>query len=209
MISRVQDIYNKTDGVLFQLEEKLGYEDEANVVVDQKGEEKCVNNEQNDDTSTPEDVYQHFLTQHRDILINYIINGTVCEAEVEPNFDDVNEERIFEGDVTILPNEDTFQAFEFVVEKWKINALDDKSYENIILKAMNVMKLKNRECGNENGICKYNTLDVRWFERTDLSVPKEDSSEIVKNKVIEHGSVVSIERDVGVFLLFVVGGSIW
>ena len=66
------------------------------------------------------------------------------------------------------------------------------------------MKLKNRECGNDNGICKYNTLDVRWFERTDLSVPKEDSSEIVKNKVIEHGSVVSIERDVGVFLLFVV-----
>ena len=69
---------------------------------------------------------------------------------------------------------------------------------------MNVMKLKNRECGNDNGICKYNTLDVRWFERTDLSVPKEDSSEIVKNKVIERGSVVSIERDVGVFLLFVV-----
>ena len=111
MISRVQDIYNKTDGVLFKLEEKLGYEDEANVLVAQKGEEQCVNNEKNDDTSTPEDVYQHFLTQHRDILINDIINGTVCESEVEPNFDDVNKERIFEGDVTILPNENTFQAF--------------------------------------------------------------------------------------------------
>ena len=37
-----------------------------------------------------------------------------------------------------------------------------------------------------------------------LSLPKEDSSEIVKKKVIEHGSVVSIEGDVVVFLVFVV-----
>ena len=204
LIYRVQDIYNNTDGGLFKLEAKLGDEDEANVLVTQDGEEQCDNNDQNDDTSTPEDVYQHFLTQHRDILINDIINGTVCEVEVEPNFDDVNEEHIFEDDVTILPNENIFQAFEFVVEKRNINALDEKSYDNLILKALNVMKLKNRECGSENRVCKYNTLNQKWLERTDLSVPKEDSSEIVKNKVIERGSVVSIERDVGVFLLFVV-----
>ena len=47
-------------------------------------------------------------------------------------------------------------------------------------------------------------MNGRWFEKTGLSVPKEDSSEIVKKKVIERGSVVSIEGYVGVFLFFVV-----
>ena len=47
-------------------------------------------------------------------------------------------------------------------------------------------------------------MNGRWFEKTGLSVPKEDSSEIVKKKVIESDSVVSIEGGVGVFLVFVV-----
>ena len=47
-------------------------------------------------------------------------------------------------------------------------------------------------------------MNGRWFEKTGLSVPKEDSSEIAKKKVTERGSVVSIEGDVGVFLVFVV-----
>ena len=39
-----------------------------------------------------------------------------------------------------------------------------------------------------------------------LSVLKENSCKIVKKKVIERGSVLSIEGDVGVFLLFEVWG---
>ena len=50
--------------------------------VAQDGEEKCYHNEQNHNTSTPEDADQHFLTQQRDILINDIIRGTVFESKV-------------------------------------------------------------------------------------------------------------------------------
>ena len=63
------------------------------MLVSQYGEEKCAYNEKDDDTSTQEDAEQHFLTQQIDILINLIIKVTVYESEVEPNFDDVNEER--------------------------------------------------------------------------------------------------------------------
>ena len=69
---------------------------------------------------------------------------------------------------------------------------------------MNVINLLKRERDSQNVVCKYNTLNGRWFEKTGLSVPKEDSSEIVKKKVIESDSVVSIEGGVGVFLVFVV-----
>ena len=47
-------------------------------------------------------------------------------------------------------------------------------------------------------------MNGRCFEKTVLSVTKEDSIEIAKKKVTERGSVVSIEGDVGVFLVFVV-----
>ena len=50
------------------------------MAVAQDGEEKFYHNEKNDDTSTPEDADQKFLTQQRDILINDIIKGTVCES---------------------------------------------------------------------------------------------------------------------------------
>ena len=45
-----------------------------------------------------------------------------------------------------------------------------------------------------NGIC---------FDKTGLSVTKEDSIEIYKKKVIEHGPFVSIGGDIVVFLVFV------
>ena len=112
------------------------------------------------------------MTQQRDILINDIIKVTVCELEVEPNCDDVNKERIFEDDVMSLPNENIFQDFAFVVEKQRINSLVDKSDENILLKAMNMVNLKNRELESENVVCKYIMLNRRWFEKTILSVPK-------------------------------------
>ena len=108
----------------------------------------------------------------------------MCESEVDPNVYYVNEERVFEDYVTILPNEIVFQDFAFFVEKRRINALADKLDENLLLKVMNVMKLKNRESGSENGFRKYNTLNGRWFEKTGSLVPKEDSSEIVKKKFI-------------------------
>ena len=111
------------------------------MVVNQDGEEQCAHNEQNDDTSTPEDADQHFLIQQRYILINDIIKGIVCKPEVEPNCGHVKEERIFEDDVTSLPNENIFQVFSFVVKTRRINALAEKSDDNILLKAMNVMKL--------------------------------------------------------------------
>ena len=79
LISRVQDTYNKKDDSLFKFKTKLEDKYEASVVVDQDGKDLYVHNEQNDDTSTPEDAYQHFPTQQRDILINDIIKGTVCE----------------------------------------------------------------------------------------------------------------------------------
>ena len=104
------------------------------MVVTQYGEDKISHNEKNDDTSTLEDAYQHFLTQHRYTLINYIIKGTVCESEVEHNCDDVNEERIFEDDVTSLPNENIFQDFSFVVKKIRINYLSDKSDDKFFSK---------------------------------------------------------------------------
>ena len=85
-------------------------------------------------------------------MINNIIKGTVCESEVEPNCGDMNRERILEDNVTSLPNENIFQDFAFVVEKRRINTMADKSDDNIILKVMNVMKLKNRKHGSENGV---------------------------------------------------------
>ena len=144
------------------------------------------------------------MTQQIYIMINDIIKGTVWESKLEPNCDDVNEDRIFEDDGTSLPNENISQAFSFVVEKQRINALSEKSYNNIILKSMNVMKLKDTESGSENGVWKYNTLNIIWFENTVLSVLKEDSSQILKRKVIERGSIVSIEGDVGALIVFVV-----
>ena len=78
LIYRVDDIYNNKDESLFKFETKLGDEDEANAVVTQDDEEQCDHNEQNDDTRTPEDAYQYFLTQQRYILINDTIKGTVC-----------------------------------------------------------------------------------------------------------------------------------
>ena len=65
----------------------------------------------------------------------------MCESEVEPNYDDVNKERIFEDDVTSLSNEKIFKAFTFIAVKWQWNALDYKSDDNLIPKAMNVLKL--------------------------------------------------------------------
>ena len=47
-------------------------------------------------------------------------------------------------------------------------------------------------------------MNGRCFEKTVLSVTKEDSIEIAKKKVTERGSVVSIEGDMGVFLVFVI-----
>ena len=73
LVSCVEDIYNNIDDGLFKLKTKLGDEDEANVVVAQYREEQCAHNDKNDDTSTPEDADQHFLTQQRDIRINDII----------------------------------------------------------------------------------------------------------------------------------------
>ena len=52
---------------------------------------------------------------------------------------------------------------------------------------MDFMRVKNRERGSENIFYKYNTLNGRCFDKTGLSVPKEDSSEIVKKKVIKRG----------------------
>ena len=78
LISHVEDVYNNTYASLFKFKTKLVDEDEANVVVAQYGEEQCSHNVQNDDTSTPEDADQHFMTQHRDILINDIIKVKVC-----------------------------------------------------------------------------------------------------------------------------------
>ena len=112
------------------------------MVVSQNGEEKFSHNEKNYNTSTLEDAYQHFLTQQRDILINDIIKRIVCESEVEPSYDCVNKELIFEDDVTSMQNENLLKAFSFVAKKRRINALADKSYDNLILKAMSVMKLK-------------------------------------------------------------------
>ena len=63
LIYRVEDIYNNRDEGLFNFEIKLGDEDEANTVVAQYGKEQCDNNEKNDDTITPWDTYQHFMTQ--------------------------------------------------------------------------------------------------------------------------------------------------
>ena len=83
----------------------------------------------------------NFLTQQRYILINNIIKGTICESEVKPNYDYVNKQRIFEDDVTILPNENMMQDFAFFIEELRINALADKSDENILIKVMNVMNL--------------------------------------------------------------------
>ena len=103
-----------------------------------------------------------------------------------------------------MTNENKFQYFAFIVEKLRINVMADKSDSNLLLKERNYMKLKNRERGSDNGVCKYNKLTGRWFEKTGLSVPKEDSGEIVKKKVIESDPVISIEQDVGVFLVFVV-----
>ena len=101
MVSRVEYIYNNTDGGLFKFDTKLGDEYEANVVVAQYCEEKCSHNEKHDDTNTPEDADQHFLTQQINILINDIIKGTVYESELEPSFDNVNKERwIVEEDHT-------------------------------------------------------------------------------------------------------------
>ena len=73
LVSCVEDIYNNTDDGLFKFETKLVDEDEANVVVAQDGEQQCAHSEKNDDTSTQKDADQYFLTQQRDILINYII----------------------------------------------------------------------------------------------------------------------------------------
>ena len=49
-----------------------------------------------------------------------------------------------------------FQSHELLAE-----AASDR---NFILKSMNLMKLKKRECGS--GVSKFNTLNGRWFGKT-------------------------------------------
>ena len=49
---------------------------------------------------------------------------------------------------------------------------------------MNVMKLKNMENGSDNRVFNYNTLNGILLKKTGLSVTKDDSSEIVKKKVL-------------------------
>ena len=68
--------------MIVYLSKKTGDEDKSNVEVAQDGEEKCYHNEQNHNTSTPEDADQHLMTQQRDILINDIIRGTLFESKV-------------------------------------------------------------------------------------------------------------------------------
>ena len=50
--------------------------------------------------------------------------------------------------------------------KKNINALADKSDYNLILKSMNVMKLKNIQRGSNTGVCKCIMLNRRFFEKT-------------------------------------------
>ena len=50
--------------------------------------------------------------------------------------------------------------------------MDDKLDDNLLLRAINVMKFKNRERGIENVVFKYNKLNRRWFDKAGLSVPK-------------------------------------
>ena len=101
---------------------------------------------------------------------------------------------------------DIYRSFVEVVSVTNCELLAEASNRNVILKSMNLMKLKNRERGS--GVCKFNTLNGRWFGKTEkMSVNIENdmnnSSSNLGAKLIKRGTVVSFNWEKkGYFLVF-------
>ena len=69
---------------------------------------------------------------------------------------------------------------------------------NLIVKAMNMMKMKNRERGAVSGVCKFKSLKERWYEKKLIFHKSE------KETGVERGSIISLTGASGLVLVFVV-----
>ena len=131
------------------------------------------------------------FNRERDRLINDVLSEDT-NADADDIMDSHAKDN--EGDI--------YRSFVEVVSVTNCELLAEASNRNVILKSMNLMKLKNRERGS--GVCKFNTLNGRWFGKTEkMSVNIENdmnySSSNLGAKLIKRGTVVSFNWKEGIF----------
>ena len=155
---------------------------------------------QEDETSSDDPIHEDSTTQlimeERDILVKGILN---CEDGDSVNDIDedieINAEELG-GDISNSGSKNyLYKIFLSVVTAYNIKVLGLISMgDNIIVKAMTAMKMKNRESGTCAGIFKHNTLNGRWTYPPSL-VPNKTEHVSEKDIVsfIEQGSVISFE----------------